>query len=110
LVVPSTAIAGALISVTDTVRSQGGEIAGASTVRFYLSLNLTYDASDTPLGDGRPVGPLGINVNNAATTQLTLPTGISGRYYIIAVADADGVVTESSETNNTIARVITINQ
>lgn len=110
MTVPAIATAGAVISVSDTVRNQGGDTAGASTVKFYLSLNTTYDVGDTPLGDGRPVGALGININNTGTTQLTLPTGISGKYYIIAVADGTGVVPESSETNNTVARAITINQ
>jgi hypothetical protein len=38
-----------------------------------------------------------------------LPTGLSGTYYIIAVADGSGVVAESVETNNTSVRMITIN-
>jgi hypothetical protein len=38
-----------------------------------------------------------------------LPSGRSGKYYLIAVADAPGAIAESSESNNTIARAITIN-
>ncbi|MBI4684110.1 MAG: hypothetical protein HY755_02810 [Nitrospirae bacterium] len=32
-----------------------------------------------------------------------------GAYYIIAVSDANGVVSETSETNNTKSKAITIN-
>jgi hypothetical protein len=41
---------------------------------------------------------------------VTIPSGtVAGLYYIIAVADADDVVPETGETNNTRSLVIRIN-
>ena len=46
---PITAVAGATITVNDTIRNYGANTAvGASTTRFYLSLNTTLDADASP--------------------------------------------------------------
>ena len=111
LVVPATAAAGASISITDAVRNVGGDAAGDSIVRYYLSLNTTLDASDIEIAHTREVGPLAAgNATSSATTTLTLPTSVAGKYYLIVVADGANNVVESNETNNTIARLITIAQ
>ena len=57
LAAPSSAVSGAALTVTDTVRNQGGGAAGGSATRFYLSTNASFDTSDTLLAS-RPVGPL----------------------------------------------------
>ncbi len=107
--VPSTAGAGAAISVTDITTNSGGGDAGASTTSFYLSTNSTYDGSDILLGS-RSVGALPSKTSSQGTTSVTIPAGTAlGSYYIIAVADSGGVVAEISETNNTRSRSITIN-
>ena len=106
---PTTVVAGSSINVTDTIRNSGGEIAGASTTRFYLSLNASYDATDINLDVERGVPPLGVNATNTGTTTITIPTGLSGRYYLIAVADGNSQLPEARETNNTRAASITIN-
>ena len=93
------------------MRNIGGGAAGASTVRYYLSLNTTLDASDIAIEQTRAVAPLAPNTTSpVATTTLTLPAGVAGKYYLIAVADGGSAVSESSETNNTVARLITIAQ
>ena len=109
LVAPSTATMGAAIAVTDSVRNNGGDLAGATTVKYYLSLNTTLDVSDIAIEPSRAVGPLDVNVTSpSATTTVTLPAGISGKYYLLAVADGLNAVIEANETNNVIARLITI--
>ena len=105
---PLSAVAGSTISVSDTLRNNGADLAGSSTTRFYLSLNAALDATDILLDASRPVGSLPPNGSSAGTTSVTLPPGIVGAYYIIAVADAAGAVAEAVETNNTSARPITI--
>ena len=110
LTVPATATVGGTISVTDAVRNIGGDAAAESTVRFYLSLNTAFDASDIAIEQTRTVGPLGVNLTSTGTTTLTLPAGVAGKYYLIAVADGTATVVEAIETNNTIARLITIAQ
>jgi len=109
LTAPTSAVAGATISVTDTVKNAGGGSSGASTMRVYFSANITFDGSDQPLAD-RPVLGLGPNATNSGSTSVTIPPGTApGIYYLIAVSDADGAVSETTESNNTRALVIRIN-
>jgi subtilase family serine protease len=108
LTVPGTAAAGATITVSDTTKNQGGGAAGASTTRFYLSTDSTFDAADLPLGS-RAVPGLPAGATNSGTTGVTIPTDTTvGTYYVIARADADGIVVETAEGNNTVARAVQI--
>ena len=109
LTVPASSGAGEAIVVTDTTRNQAAGIAAPSTTRFYFSTNMALDAGDILLDGSRPVPSLGGGVSSAGSTSVTLPSALTaGTYYVIAKADADGVVGETSETNNTAARVISI--
>ncbi len=108
LTVPSSAAAGAAISVTDTTKNQGGGSAAASATRLYLSTNTTWDAGDVTLGS-RSIPALAAAAVSTGPTSLTIPPGTAtGTYYIIAKADADGLVVETSETNNTASGAIKI--
>jgi subtilase family serine protease len=105
---PFSAVAGATIVVNDTVRNVGTDPVGASITRIYLSLNLTLDASDMPIGE-RSVVALAPGASHSGPTTVTIPEGLSGRYYLIAAADGPGTVPESSESNNTGWRALTVN-
>jgi subtilase family serine protease len=107
---PATAIAGSTITVSDTAKNQGAGQAVASTTRYYLSLNTTLDASDILLDGERTVPELAGGISHLGSSTVTIPTGLSGRYYVIAKTDAANVVAESRETNNTSARSVTISQ
>jgi subtilase family serine protease len=108
LTVPSAAGAGASITLAETTKNQGAGAADASTTRFYLSANGSYDAADAPLG-GRAVPRLAAGATNAGSTAVTLPQALTaGTWYIIAVADSDNAVVESSESNNVLAKPIKI--
>ncbi len=105
LTASATAMLNGPISVTDSTRNQGLAPVSESTTAFYLSLNSTFDATDQLLGS-RVVGALGASATSTATTTFVVPAGIgAGSYYLIAVADAAGVVAESLENNNTRARL-----
>jgi subtilase family serine protease len=109
LVVPAKGGAGATINVTDTTSNDGDRAVGPSMTRFYLSANSTWDAADVPLTAAHPVPALAQGTGDAAPTTLTIPAGTgTGAYYVIAKADADNVVPEGKETNNTAARGIQI--
>jgi subtilase family serine protease len=108
LSVPSSGVAGASITITDTIRNIGAADAGASVVRYYLSTNAAFDASDQPLDEVRAVPALGPNVSHAGSASVPLPSGMSGSFYLIVVADGGQAVAESSETNNASARLIQI--
>jgi subtilase family serine protease len=108
MTVSSSAKTGATISITDTTKNGGAGEAGASTTSFYLSTDTTLDGGDTLLGS-RSVGSLSAGASIQSTTSVTIPaTTTPGAYYIIGKADAEGVVSETSETNNTSYRSISI--
>jgi len=107
--VPFSAAAGSTVMVSATVVNQGGDPAGASTLRFFLSSDTQLDpAVDTALAD-RAVPALAAGTSNAGSTAITIPPGTApGTYYLLTIVDADHVVTESSETNNSRVSVISV--
>jgi hypothetical protein len=106
---PATATAGSTILVTDGVQNVGRGTAAASSTRYYLSTNLTLDASDKLLDAERVVPALHANDTCTGSALVVLPAGLTGRYYLIAIADGTNAVAESNETNNVFSRPITIN-
>ena len=106
--VPGSAAVGTTITVTDTTMNQGGDVAGASTTRFYLSVNAVPDGGDVVLGS-RSVPALVPGTTSAEATALTIPAGTPvGGYYFIVEADATDAVAETFEWNNTSLRWIEI--
>jgi subtilase family serine protease len=100
---PTTSGAGQAITITDTTKNQGGGAAEASQTEIYLSANTTFDASDILLGS-RSVAGLAGGTTSSGPTSVTIPPGTSvGTWYILAKADAAGDVTETTESNNTLA-------
>ena len=97
---PAAAKANGAISVTDTTKNQGTAPVPESATGFYLSLDFAYSADDVLLGS-RAVGPLGVSQTSTTSTQLWIPAGtLPGTYYVVAVADWNGVVPETTENNN----------
>jgi subtilase family serine protease len=94
--------------VTDGVRNQGAGDAGPSVTRFYLSNNVLFDSGDVLLPGTRSVPVVAAGATNTGTASVTLPTGLSGIYYIIVVTDGTNTVAEASETNNSAFKGITI--
>lgn len=106
LTVPATAIAGSVISVSHTIKNQGGDPAGPSTTRFWFSSNAILDAGDTALA-GQAVGGLAVGASASSSTPLTIPAGTPpGTWYVIAEADGDDAVSEATETNNTMVKAV----
>jgi subtilase family serine protease len=88
--------------------NQGSGTAAASTTAFYLSTNSSFDGGDVQLGS-RALPALAAGASNAAATALAIPaTTAAGTYFVIARADAETVVAETVETNNTGARQVAI--
>ncbi len=108
LTAPTSAVRGTTISISDTIKNQGGGDAGTSTTKLYLSTNTTWDAGDTYLGS-RSVPMLVAGASSAGSTYVTIPSSIAtGAYYIIALADDGNAVAETNETNNKKTKAITI--
>jgi subtilase family serine protease len=97
---PSSAVSGAAITVTDTVKNQGGGAAPPSRTTFYLSSNVSFETSDTLLAS-RAVGPLEAGGMDSGSVLVTLPPGLpTASFYLLAVADGGAQVTETVEVNN----------
>ncbi|HXU84469.1 MAG TPA: CARDB domain-containing protein [Verrucomicrobiae bacterium] len=107
-VTPLAVAPGITLSVTNTVKNQGGAAAGAFDVGLYLSTNATFEAdADTRLATRRVTG-LAPSAVSTAATPVTIPTNASGgTYFLIVRADISGgapqEVVEASETNNALA-------
>jgi subtilase family serine protease len=105
---PSSANPGQSITLTDKTMNKGAGVADPSQTYFYLSTNSRIDASDILIGS-RDVPALAGGVRSSGTTTVTIPEGTAIRkWYLIAKADGEEVVTETSETNNTYVRSIGI--
>ena len=106
---PGSANAGQTISVSDTTNKSGVSLVGATTTKIYLSTDNKYSSGDTELGS-RAVPAFGAGVQSSSgTTSVTIPSNACTQtYYLIAKADANGVVTEWNEGNNTRASSIAI--
>jgi trimeric autotransporter adhesin len=101
MTVPVNGGAGGQITVPNTVKNQGTGTSAPSTARLYLSVNFMFDGTDQMLA-ARPVPALNPGESNAGTTNVTIPFNWpTGTYYVLAVADADNEVPETSNTNNT---------
>jgi hypothetical protein len=99
---------GATVTVTETTKNQGSGTASASTTTFYLSTNTTFEAQDVLLGS-RTIPTLAAGVSNTGSTTVTIPTTTAvGNYYILARADANGVVPETNETNNLKTKALSL--
>ena len=74
-----------------------------------MSVNPSFDGGDVQLAGSRAVPSLAPGGLNLGTTAITIPAGTAaGFYYVIAVADADGVVIEIQENNNTRGQLIQV--
>ena len=90
--------------------NQGAGAAGASTTRFYLSTNVSLDASRRRARwQPRVCRRWRRGAASGGTTQVTIPAGTApGTYYFFVKADGEGVVVESQEGNNISWRVIQV--
>jgi subtilase family serine protease len=98
---PATVTAGDTLSVTDTVENLGTETSGASTTRYYLSLDSVKSTGDALLTGTRSVPSLAAAATSTGTVTATVPaTTAAGTYFLLACADDTAQVAETDETNN----------
>jgi subtilase family serine protease len=98
---PATAAVGGTFRVTDTAKNQGTVTAGASTVRYYLSLDAQKNGGDVLLTGSRAVSSMTAARTSSGNANVTIPAGTAaGSYYLLACADDLAAVPEVDETNN----------
>ena len=109
---PAAAAPGGAFPVTDTVKNQGPVSAGASTTRYYLSLDGLKGSGDKLLTGTRSVGTLVAGGTSPAPSPVTvtIPTSITlTSYFLLACADDTAKVPETNETNNCKASANKVN-
>lgn len=101
---PPIVAPGHSFSTTDTVTNRGAVASGASTTRYYLSVDQQKASGDKLLSGSRSVPSLAAGATSTNTVSVTVPTSTAlGTYYLIACADDTTMVAEVSETNNCLA-------
>jgi hypothetical protein len=106
---PATAPIGTRFTITDTVRNQGDATAGASTTRYYLSLDETKGSGDARLVGERGVPSLAPGATSSGSVTVTVPiTAPSGTLVLFACADDKNKVPEAGGRNNCRAAATTV--
>jgi subtilase family serine protease len=106
---PTTKARGTTFPITDTVQNLGAVASGASTTRYYLSLDAVKSAGDTLLGGSRTVPALAAGASHSGTVTVTIPAATPlNTYVLLACADAPNTVVETDETNNCKASGTTV--
>jgi hypothetical protein len=106
---PASALPGATLLVSDTVRNQGFEGAGRSATRYYLSFDRVKNTGDRLLGGSRAVPALPAGVQSTGIVRVGIPRATPpNRYFLLACADDTKAVGEGNEGNNCRASTTTI--
>ena len=99
----SVVAGGAFPNVDASITNAGSTDTGSFVVRFYLSTNSTISTFDSELGS---VNVSSVSAGSSKSVTLSdglVPAALSaGNYYLGWIIDADGTVSESNESNNTV--------
>ncbi|BAZ67196.1 MAG: S8 family serine peptidase [Pelatocladus maniniholoensis HA4357-MV3] len=105
---PSVANAGSTIQVSYQVKNKGKNSAGFNYTDFYISKDKNISSDDSLLG-WNWLGSLGSGSSTSQSQNVSIDSNLApGNYYILYRADALDNVLEISNTNNVLAREITI--
>ncbi len=100
---PVATFPGGLVKTKMQLTNVGATKAGPFVVRYVLSTDSTIDSSDTKLGDVVVDKGLDGATSTVVAKNLVLPVVKGGKYYIGALVDAEGKVSESDEKNNAVS-------
>jgi subtilase family serine protease len=99
---------GEAIVASAEVVNLGGADAGISQLRYYLSTDPTLDDSDVYLNYDS-VSALEVAAFSPEWANVRMPyDSVDGHYFVLFSVDHKDAVTESDETNNVVARPVTI--
>ena len=92
---------GTTFPVTDTVKNLGPGASGASTTRYYLSLDAVKGAGDMLLAGSRAVPALADEASHPGTVTVTIPAATPvNTYFLFACVDDLNAVAEGNESGN----------
>jgi hypothetical protein len=110
-VAPSSTTAGGTVTINFTIANQGTSTAGPATHEIRLSSDNVITGGDLLLATVVDSASLPAGASRPFSRAVTIPAGTPpGQPFIGVIADSTGAVTESNETNNTVAAPITITQ
>ena len=95
--------AGAYFTLSATVRNQGGERSASTTLRYYLSTDMTITTGDTEV-ETDYVTRLNPSETSDESARIVAPSN-EGTYYYGACVDA---VSGESDTNNNCSSAVTV--
>lgn len=105
---PSSVQAGNTIDVSHAVRNVGVEASGSFRIGVYLSVDQEISSADLLIGQ-RSIASLAIGAADTANGAVTIPNfAPAGIYFVGALADDLGVVTEMDEFNNGLSAAATL--
>ena len=105
---PTTIQKGSTTNLSCTVKNNGTGSSASCRVGYYISTNTTWSTGDTYLGYDY-VSSLSSGAISNESETVTIPSNISsGTYYLFFVADYQGIISESNESNNEGYRQVTI--
>ncbi len=105
---PETASTGDTIHVVDVIRNDGVESASGFQVSIYLSSDPFVNTADVLIGV-RNIGVLAANSTSTGGGFLSVPPGVAdGDWYVGAIVDSGGTVTETNEANNSLVAGTTL--
>lgn len=109
LATPTSAVTGNTLNFNYTIKNLGGATGtSAGSTRFYLSRNNTLDSTDPLIGTDA-VSSLAAGASRIESASVTFSNNLtSGLYYILSKADGLNAIAESNETNNVLAKAITL--
>jgi CARDB/Divergent InlB B-repeat domain len=107
LTVPSTWTRGALVSMTFNVVNTGSA-AGSAQLRIYMSRDSQRSSDDVQL-HSRTYSSIAAGASLPSAFTGTVPSAAPpGTYYLIIVIDATATVSETSESNNSVTKAVTV--
>jgi len=107
---PTVGSVGGSIEVSYQVKNQGtGSSASYHQTKFYLSTNTTLSNDDTYLDSDYFFSSIAAGAYSASTTTININNSIAaGNYYLLYQADGNNNIAESNESNNIVAKAISI--
>lgn len=98
-----------LNSLFFAVRNDGGTVAMASSVKFYLSYMPVYSENAVYIGLMNTGELLPGEKQYLQPNNISVPQGTStGNYFLLAIADAENLIDEQNESNNLLAKQIQV--
>jgi hypothetical protein len=105
LAFPAQILVGDTLSIIHTTKNLGSAAAGPTTTRYYLSRDAVRGEGDVALGatSAEPTLIPGGQSNPAATVSAVIPAVAAGAYHLIACANDDHPIPETTARDNCLS-------